>query len=210
MSDSNIYLIQHVDFEGPGFIADWLNKHHKTWKPVKLYDGDTLPEARKKDIGGLIIMGGPMNIYEDDRYAWMAAEKDFIRFCVESEIPTLGICLGSQFIADALGADVFGHKFEEVGWFEVQQIFEGSFESELDAYRVFHWHGETFDAPKGSVHLFESESCEQQAFQYGEHVVALQFHLELGPNHIKQLEAQIRPGLKKGPYVQKWDEIMEI
>ncbi len=210
MSDSKIYILQHVAFEGPGFIEDWLKKHHKSYEIVHMYAGDAIPKGNSANIAGLIIMGGPMNIYEDELYPWMNAEKELIRHCIDHNIPTLGICLGSQFIADALGSDVYHHKYKEIGWFKVQQIFDGTFESELDEYKVFHWHGETFDAPKKSIHLFESKGCEQQAFQYGEHVIALQFHLELGKDHIKELEEHLRPDLKKAPYIQKWDEITEI
>jgi GMP synthase (glutamine-hydrolysing) len=210
MSDPKIYILKHVEFEGPGFIKDWLKKHDKCYETVNLYAGDSLPDLDTNQISGLIIMGGPMNIYKEDKYRWMKPEKDLIRYCIENEIPTLGICLGSQFIADALGSDVYRHKYKEIGWFKVNQIYDGSFESELDEYTVFHWHGETFDAPEGSIHLFESEACEQQGFQYGEHVIALQCHLELGRKEIKDLEKHLRPDLKKGRYVQKWDEIEHI
>jgi len=208
MGDSKIYIIQHVPYEGPGFIAEWLKREKRSYEEVLLYDQEPFPSM--SEIDGLIIMGGPMGVYDEEAIPWMLTEKKFIQDCIESEIPVLGICLGAQLIADVLGSDVYRHKYQEIGWFEVQQRSQGTFVSDLDEYIVFHWHGDTYDLPKKAVHLFESKACSQQGFQYKDHVVALQFHLEIGRSEIGSMEKQIKSSLKKGPYIQNWDDILGI
>jgi GMP synthase (glutamine-hydrolysing) len=130
-------------------------------------------------------MGGPMNVDEIDKYPFLFSEVQLIEKVLSENKPTLGICLGSQLIAKALGSKIYPNKFREVGWHPIQPTEAGKndrlFSLLTAAPSVFHWHGDTFDLPKGAVHLARSQKCENQAFKWGAATYALQFHLEVTP-----------------------------
>jgi GMP synthase-like glutamine amidotransferase len=135
------------------------------------------------DLDMLVIMGGPMNIYEYDAHPWLPGEKDFIRACIDGGKAVLGICLGGQLIADALGGEVSRAPFEEIGWYPVELTSEGrqlgAFAHFPDRFVTLQWHGDTFSIPPGAIHAAFSEATPNQAFSYdGERVIGLQFHLE--------------------------------
>jgi GMP synthase-like glutamine amidotransferase len=145
-----------------------------------------------------------MSANDESRYAWLAHEKNFIRAAIEADKPVLGVCLGAQLIASALGARVYPNRYREIGWFPVQGIplpgtFLFRFPPSLD---VFHWHGETFDLPPGAVRLARSEGCDNQAFQIGKSVVGLQFHLETTPQSVTDIVSNYRDELIASHYVQ--------
>lgn len=131
---------------------------------------------------GLVILGGPMNCDEVDRYPHLELETEAIRTAIDRGLPVLGICLGGQLIARALGAKVTrGEK--EIGWYDVTPTEAGSrdplFRRFSGTQKIFQWHGDTFRLPPGAVHLASSQGCVHQAFRYGDNVYALQFHLEV-------------------------------
>lgn len=136
-------------------------------------------------MAGLIVMGGPMGVYEQDRYPFLKRELSFIRKAMEADKPVLGICLGSQLIAHALGARVYPNAKKEIGWYRVHLTSEGKKDPLMkgaNAPWVFQWHGDTFDLPRGARRLASSTLCKNQAFRYGDNVYALQYHLEVdGP-----------------------------
>src|ERR1700748_664607 len=115
----HIHFIQHMPFENPGTIADWVKEKNHFTTYTNIFEGANFPSIDSFDM--LVIMGGVMGVYEEDQYEWMAAEKSFIKNSIKANKKVLGICLGSQFIAEALGAKVFPHTKKEIGWFEVEK-----------------------------------------------------------------------------------------
>lgn len=202
-----IHYLQHVPFEGLGCIEDWIKiKRHQSTR-TRLYQGDTLPKLT--DIDWLIIMGGPMNIYQVDQYPWLTRENQFIKEAINNKMLVLGICLGAQLITDALGAKVTKNPQKEIGWFPVTKADELS-DSPLnqilpDEIEVFHWHGETFELPAESIKIASSKACKNQGFVYHEHVIALQFHLESTATSIKSLIDNCKAEITDAPFVQSPD-----
>ena len=142
-----IAVLQHVPFEGPAAIADWAAARGDRIAVAHLYRGDPLPALADFDM--LTVMGGPMSVNDEAKYAWLAPEIALVREAIGAGKIVLGVCLGAQIIAKSLGAKVYAAGQKEIGWFEVKRtetehpIFEGL----PAAFPVFHWHGETFDLP---------------------------------------------------------------
>ncbi|WP_456384356.1 type 1 glutamine amidotransferase [Desulfolithobacter sp.] len=208
----DIHILQHVPFEGPGHILSWAEKNGHRVTCSRLFDNPALPAPETVDR--LVVMGGPMNIYEHDRFPWLQAEKEFLANVIEGGGRVLGICLGAQLIADVLGARVHPGAHKEIGWFPVfltpeareTRIF-GFLEPELT---VFHWHGDTFAIPEGSVHLARSEACQNQAFLYDDRVLGLQFHLESTPESVELITRHCQDELIPGIWIQNRSEIKEV
>ncbi|MEI8273467.1 MAG: type 1 glutamine amidotransferase, partial [Paludibacter sp.] len=181
MKKLTLHTLMHVSYEGLGCIETWIRKNNHSVSYSKLYEGSKLPEL--EDFDWLIVMGGPMGVYDESNFPWLKAEKKLIRQAIDSDKTVIGICLGSQLIAEVLGTKVFSNNQKEIGWFDIQQVFENRnhpiLKSFIPKFPVFHWHGDTFDLPTGSIRLFESEVCTNQAFIYQENVLGLQFHFEV-------------------------------
>ena len=144
-----------------------------------------------------------MSVNDEGELDWLRPEKQLVREAVARGIPVLGVCLGAQLIASALGAPVYPGTAREIGWFPVHGVPDVAPAFQLPPEHVaFHWHGETFDLPPGAVRLAGSAACENQAFQIGRHVIALQFHLETTPAGVDALIEHCRDELVPGPYVQ--------
>lgn len=161
-------------------IESWAKFKKHLLSMTRLYEGEPLPDVHALDW--LVIMGGPMNIYEDDKFAWLTREKRFIERAIRKGKTVLGICLGAQLIADVLGARVFRNREKEIGWFPLQWTPEARrtplFDFLPEATLALHWHGDTFPLPAGSIRLAHTDACENQGFLYNERVVGLQFHWE--------------------------------
>ncbi len=208
------HLFQHVPFEGLGSIGPWLEAHRAAVTATRFFEDAVLPAAESIDL--LIVMGGPMSVNDEELHPWLIAEKRFIVRAIRQGKAVLGVCLGAQLIAAALGARVYPSREKEIGWLPVYST------PSPDAVRadavppfrfpeeslVFHWHGETFDLPPGTVHLARSEVCLNQAFQYGRRVVGLQFHLEMTPRTVRALVDGGRDELVPARYVQTEKEIL--
>ncbi|MDD5021217.1 MAG: type 1 glutamine amidotransferase [Endomicrobiaceae bacterium] len=206
-----IHYLQHVPFEGLGSIECELKKKGHKITSTKLYNEKITTSL--KDIDWLIIMGGPMGIYDDEIYPWLKEEKQFIKEAVSAEKIVLGICLGAQLIADVLGAKVYKNKYREIGWFPLtitpetdKTILSNVLPNQFEA---FHWHGDTFDIPKGAVAIAESDACKNQGFIFNNRVLALQFHLETTPESATALVKNCADELDGSHYVQSEDQISE-
>jgi GMP synthase-like glutamine amidotransferase len=193
-----IHYFQHVTFEGLGAIADWAKAKGHTVTVTKWYDNPILPSLL--DVDMLIVMGGPMGVYEEDIYPWLITEKAFIREAIAADKPVLGICLGAQLIAAALGARVYPNQQKEIGWFPVQ-FNDGTTPT------VLHWHGDTFDLPENAILLAESVACKNQAYQYGEKVIGLQFHFEMTPEALDVMISHCEHELIPDTYIQTATEM---
>lgn len=205
-----IHCFQHVSFEGLGSIADWLvaNNHSISYTPfyAPVY---TFPEL--SEIDALIIMGGPMSVYDDQAYSWLAEEKAFITAAIKAGKKILGICLGAQLIALCCGAGVHTAPYKEIGWFPVHATKEAPdwFKQLLtDSPVVFHWHGDQFDIPAGAVNLAYSEANTNQAFLIGNQVLGLQFHAEITTASLNSLVVNCWQELRPDQYIQVEDIII--
>jgi GMP synthase-like glutamine amidotransferase len=207
-----LHYIQHVAFEGPANLEKWAQDHRWQVSGTHVYRAEKLPGPDEFDW--LVIMGGPMNIYEENEYPWLAAEKKFITQAIEADKIVLGICLGAQLIAGVLGGRITRNSHKEIGWFQVTLTPEGfssvAFQSFPRGFQAFHWHGDTFSLPPGAVMLAESEACRAQAFSAnGGRVLALQFHLESSVESVRALIQNCSDELVDGEYIQGADAILE-
>lgn len=205
-----VHHIRHVEFENLGSIENWLESQGHTVTCTRMYANDPLPQINQFDW--LIVMGGPMSANDDATLPWMKPEKEFIRNVIDAGKPVLGVCLGSQLIAAALGARVYPNTQREIGWFPIQRSpdatqhpFGELLPSQID---VFHWHGDTFDLPNGAVRLASSAACLNQAYAYSNNVLALQFHLEMTPVLAQNLTVHCCDELGPAPYVQTPEDLL--
>lgn len=190
-------VLQHVAWEGPGMIASEIRKRGREIKVIRMDLEQNLPTP--DEVEGLIVMGGPMGVYEDDKYTFLSDECRLISALVQIQKPVLGVCLGSQLMAKALGARVFPGHQSEIGFGTValtaaggqDQLFAG-IDSPLP---VFHWHGDTFDLPVGSVLLASSQIYPHQAFRFGPLAYGLQFHVEPNGDTWSRWKEHLPPGL---------------
>lgn len=202
------HILQHVPFEGPGSILSWLRGTGYDVTSTRFFESVELPDPG--DIDFLVALGGPMGANDHDEFPWLVEEKRLVRDFVEHGMPVLGVCLGAQLIAGALGAGVYPNRHREIGWFPVHRVppvrdSVFRFPATMD---VLHWHGDTFDLPPGAARLAESEACPNQAFQVGRTVLGIQFHLEVTPESARTLVSSCREELVPSPYVQSEDQIL--
>jgi len=202
------HYLQHVPFEGLGSIEPWLEAAGYRITSTRFFEDGALPSLDGLDL--LVVMGGPMSVNDTAEFPWLVEEKAFIREVIASGRPVLGVCLGAQLIASALGARVYQNGEKEIGWHPIQGTAPSDaacFGFQLSA-QVFHWHGETFDLPSDAMRLASSEACENQAFQIGSSVIGLQFHLETTPSSARAIVANCRDELVPSRYVQTEDTIL--
>jgi GMP synthase-like glutamine amidotransferase len=181
-------VVQPVDICRPGLIKDELEE--AGWKlDIRIMEqpGSALPGSLT-GFDALIILGGPMNVYEEAAYPYLRQVDLLIKEAVCKDIPVLGACLGGQLIAKALDAPVTRNPLQEIGWYDLHLTQTGCnspfFKGLPGCFPVFHWHSDTFDLPGGSAHLAATIDCANQAFSYGPRVLAVQFHLEITPEII--------------------------
>lgn len=204
----NVHILQHVPFEDIGSMAPWFEARGAKVRYTRFFEGSVLPDVEGLDL--IIAMGGPMSVNDEAALPWLRGEKEFLRETVARGIPVLGVCLGAQLIASALGAEVYRNSGKEIGWFPITA--EGGPDSFHfpDKRVVFHWHGETFDLPSGAVRLAQSRAYANQAFQVGRRVMALQFHLDMTPESTRAIINNCRDELVSGPYIQAESELLGV
>lgn len=206
----NIHSLQHVWFEDLGYIRLWAEERGHTITTTRLFEEEPLPSP--SDIDWLIVLGGPMNIYEEDSYPWLAREKAFIKSAIKEKKRVLGLCLGAQLIADVLGGKVTQNQCREIGWFTVTKQ-ESSRSSSLlrslpSSLMAFHWHGDTFSLPPRCERVITNHACRNQGFQYEGHVLGLQFHLESTPQSVELLVEHCGAEIVVSEYVHSAQSIL--
>jgi len=189
------HVIQHLAFEDLGSMADVLRQRGVELEIIDATIGNFEP-ARDSDL--VIVLGGPISANDAKRFPFLADERALIEYRLKRALPTLGICLGAQLMAQALGARVYPMERKEIG-FSALRLTEAGRAHALGAVTtpVLHWHGETFDLPSGALRLASTDLCREQAFSFEAHSLALQFHLEVRARelerwlvgHIVELEA---------------------
>lgn len=205
-----LHFIQHVPFEGPAFVETWAKRKGHSVMRTLMQDGLKLPGLEEFDW--LILLGGPMNIYEHDQYAWLVQEKRWIEKAIRNGKTVMGICLGAQLIADVLGGRVIKNRHKEIGWHPVtltENAKLSPFFSVLPReFVAFHWHGDTFETPLTCQTTAQSEACFNQAFEYEDRIFGLQFHLESTEESINLLLDHCVDDIKNSSsYVQDNDKI---
>lgn len=206
-----VHVLQHVPFEDIGSMAEWFRQRGAQLSYTRFYEADAqLPEPAGFDL--IVAMGGPMSVNDEAALPWLVAEKAFLRAAIASEVAVLGVCLGAQLIASALGARVQPNDEVEVGWFPVWRadaLDEACFVFP-PRVELLHWHGETFALPAGATLLASSAACRNQAFQLGRRVIGLQCHPEMTPEIVSDLLAEFGAELQPGRWVQGAAELAAV
>lgn len=183
-----ILIIKHIEIEGPGSIEEFFNNTGQRLKVINLGSWQKLP-LTLQDIEAVIILGGPMNVYEEEKFPFLKEEDDFLKKALLAKLPILGICLGAQLLSKASNAKVRKAENKEVGWAKVSLTSEGRidplFENLDSVINVFQWHEDTFDVPVKGVLLAENKACCNQAFRVNDNAYGLQFHVEVTPEIIE-------------------------
>ena len=204
-----LHVLQNVDFEGPAAIADWAQDRGFGLDCTRMHRGEQPPHPHEFDW--LVVMGGPMNVHQHRTYPWLATEKAYVRRCMDQRKLILGICLGAQILADVLGGDVVRNPHVEIGWHPVSLTSEAEhsriFRELPHRFVPFHWHGDTFATPPGCLRTAQSEACANQAFQWGDRIVGLQFHLDYTAESVRMMLEHCRDELVEAPYVQSPEEM---
>lgn len=198
------HFFQHVPFENLGCIESWLHDKNYAIDHTPFFDPEkaqTLPSLDQIDF--LIILGGPMGVGDHVEFPWLCREKEFIHQAIARGKKVLGICLGAQLMARALGAKVYPNPVKEIGWFPINgQATDPDLFSFPPAMEVFHWHGDTFALPAGARLLASSRACPHQGFQMGPTAIGLQCHLETTPASVQALVENCGHELVGGPHIQ--------
>lgn len=196
----NVVIIKHVENEGPGLIEYVLSETKIPYEILNLEVSSSLPPI--DHFTHLILLGGPMNVYEEERYPFLKKEDLLIKEAIQRGRIILGICLGAQLIAKALGARVYKAPVKEIGWFEVELTEDGSrstlFSHFPKNFPVFQWHEDTFELPRGAKLLATSSLVPHQAFNYGREVYGLQFHLEVTEEMVREWLEEYEDELSRG------------
>lgn len=185
----SVLILKNVSTEGPGTIEDFLREQGIPYRIVEL-EKEAVPHPDEFDT--LVMMGGPMSVNEEEIYPYIKRERELVKEFIAGGKRVFGVCLGAQIMAKALGAEVYVGPEKEIGWYEIELTEDGIRDPLMKKlavhpragdfwkrFRVFHWHGETFDVPSGAVRLAKSALYPNQAFRYSNNAYAFQFHIEV-------------------------------
>jgi GMP synthase (glutamine-hydrolysing) len=197
-------VIQHAATEGPGTLAAALERAGVSWSLCRVDQGEPLPAlASLSGLGGLVTMGGPMGVHDAAEHPWLGPERRVLAAGVEAGLVVLGVCLGAQQLAMALGAEVWSGERPEIGQGQVTLTAEGLSDPVLGGVGsplpCLHWHGDTFSLPPSAVRLASSPHYPNQAFRVGAHAYGLQFHLEVDAEMADLWTPDLPPGVELDP-----------
>lgn len=185
-----VLVLQHTSPENLGTIADALTRGNVSHRYTHAFLNEPIPKDLE-EFSGLVVMGGPMGVYDRDRYPFLKDELHLIELALKDKKPVLGVCLGAQLLAHALGAEVRRADRKEIGWHLVRLKEEGQadplFAGVEQSFFAYHWHGDVFDLPKGAVSLASSELTPHQAFRYGDNAYGFLCHLEITENIVREM-----------------------
>ncbi len=187
-------IVKHIDSEGPGLIERWLKEYGIPHDVLNLW---AVPLPKIDDLSHIVLLGGPMNVYEEEEYPFLKEEDLFIREAIRRGKRLLGICLGAQLIAKSLEAKVSKACRKEIGWYNVSLtrlgVRDPLFSGFPKTFPVFQWHEDTFETPEGADLIVTSDPVPNQGFRFGKDVYGLQFHLEVTPEMIKEWTTMPEP-----------------
>ncbi|MFC5700802.1 type 1 glutamine amidotransferase [Cohnella faecalis] len=203
----NIKVFKHFSFDDTGAFERWASHNGHTLDILDPAEGVRAEWLDGLDL--LIILGGPMSVYEEELYPWLIEEKRFVGQAIELEKKILGICLGAQMLADVLGSKVYRHPCKEIGWHPINRSEDRHpwLAGLPERFHSFQWHGDTFELPTGATRLAGSDACSQQAFAYGDRVLGLQFHLETSPACMEVMLDRWADQLTDEPCIQSAERI---
>lgn len=212
MEQIHIHCFQHVPFEGLGYMEEWFVSKDFRISSTRFYNNESPPDI--KTVDWLVILGGPMGVYDYDICPWLYEEKRCIEEALRLDKIIIGVCLGAQLIAEVLGAQIKKNRYPEIGWFPIN-ISRGvrkfpTISHLPEKLTVFHWHSDTFDLPGSAVCFASSEACENQAFIYKDRVIGLQFHMESKKENVRLLSENCKEDIVPGKYVQSVEEILAL
>ena len=206
-----ILRLQHDPLDGPGALLEWAESRGHSVACCLICQGEPLPPLKGFDI--LVSLGGPMGAYQEEKHPWLADEKEYLRKAFAAGKKILGLCLGCQLLADALGGKAFRHTCKDFGWQPIDPLPSGAaWFGTTEVFKAFQWHGDTYSLPPGALQLARNQAAEQQAFFLeapgGGKVLGLQFHLEWTERMAR--EALAEPGVAPppSPSVQTPEEIL--
>lgn len=214
-----VHFFQHIQGEGLGSLASWLQRQQAQVSCTEFFalsseQQPDLPNIDQVDL--LVIMGGAMSVNDEADYAWLVAEKAWIRQYITQGKPVVGLCLGAQLIASALGATVKRNRYSEIGWWPVQRVAVSQ-DSDVPIFNFprqlvpLSWHGDSVELPDGALLLAKSAACPHQAYQLGTHVLAFQFHPESTPDNARLFaEDEDYQQMVGGQYVQSLAQIIGV
>ena len=205
-----IYIFRHLEHEGPGYLADFLEQRHIPYTVIRIDKGDAVPE-NIKSASGLVFMGGNMSV--NDPLPWIDQELALIRQAAAVGMPVLGHCLGGQLISKALGGNVTANPVKEIGWFDTEQMDNGAahawFQGLPKHMLLFHWHGETFTIPQGATCILQSQHCAHQAFVIN-NILGLQCHIEMTADMVRDwVRSSPHEFSNPSPTVQSADQMTD-
>jgi GMP synthase-like glutamine amidotransferase len=207
----HIHYFQHDHFEDLGYIGNWAASHNFATSVTRF---DLNPEfPSPEDFDWLVIMGGKMGVNDSAEFPWIEPEIEFIKKAIQTGKIVIGICLGSQLVAKALGAEVYKNKEQEIGfmpvYFNHDALNDTVFRHFPQKLTVMHMHFDVFDLPSGAINMAKSEVTPCQAFRYGKNVFALQFHFEISESNAADFIREITPEIVPGKHVQSPDAMMK-
>jgi GMP synthase (glutamine-hydrolysing) len=208
---ASVTLLQHIHCETPGIISGCLQSANIDMRFVRTFERNPIP-SNLDTQAGLIVMGGPMSVYDHDQFPFLLEEQRLIEEALKDDKPVLGVCLGSQLLAATLGAEVKSGAQKEIGWHPVTLTEDAATDAlwkELPArFTAYHWHGDVYDLPQGAVSLASSELTPCQGFRYGANAYGFLFHMEVTEKIIKNMVKEFSGELEEqcitaGSIIQK-------